>query len=170
MTVRSFAYLDTWELAASLRDRMNLFRELEGGERVLPVRWNSGEKWMRTQHWTKWGELRNAISRVQKHGEALVGHPIEAGSIRFEMIQPGHVTPWSSIQGVEYVCAHLPIRTNPACFLHFPAEMHYLLPGHAHVVGVQIPHSWANMGEWPRIHLVMEFRAEPEAESKEPEE
>jgi hypothetical protein len=153
-------FLDCFDLVASLRDKANLFKPVEAGEHVFPIRWDDGGTWKRTRLWQKWAELRNVVSRIQRRGSEVVG-PLDLGRIFFEMVPAGVTLPWRSEGGGywdHHMRLHLPLRTNPAAFLHFATEMHHLLPGTLHIVNVTAQHAATNAGEWPRVHLVVDLR------------
>ena len=159
-------FLDAFDLAGSLRQHTNLFKPAEGGEQILPIRWDDGEVWKRTKLWAKWVELRNVVSRIQRRGSEMIG-PLDLGRIFFEMVPAGVVLPWRAESGAyweNHLRLHMPLRTNPAAFLHFATEMHHLMLGTLHLVNVGAEHCAVNRGEWPRVHLVVDVRRKEQVE------
>ncbi|NDD29178.1 MAG: hypothetical protein EB084_13015 [Proteobacteria bacterium] len=58
--------------------------------------------------------------------------------------------------GVEVVRVHVPITTNDRVSFLVDGQALRLLPGEAWFVDVSRPHSVANHGETPRVHLVLD--------------
>ena len=157
---RLVGFLDTFEIAGSLRQHMNLFKPVEGGEQVFPIRWDDGETWKRTKLWQKWVELRNAISRIQRQGSAMVG-PLDLGRVFFEMVPAGVTLPWRTESGAyweTHMRVHYPVRTNPAAMMYSGIEMSHLMIGTLTLTNVTVPWCAVNQGEWPRVHLVVDLR------------
>lgn len=165
---QQIGFIDTFELAASLRPRMGLFKDAGDGRREALIRWPDDAvaevpRWLRLKEAAKWTELSNAVARVERIGTALVG-PVERGRIFFEMLDPGTATPWRAEDGAyfrEYWRLHLAIRTNPGCMMFAGTEAVNLLPGQIMRVATSVKASAVNGGEWPRIHLILDFRLKP---------
>lgn len=161
MFFTQLAFLDVFELACSLRPRLSLFSEADaGGRRVMNIRWRDGEKWLRLKEAAKWPELANTLARIEQIGTAIVG-PVERGEVFFEMLDPGAALPWHEYIGPhsdEYWRLHLAIRTNPGCMMYAGVEAVNLLPGQIVRVATSVMSSAVNMGEWPRVHLVADWR------------
>ena len=162
------AFLDTFDLAASLRQRIGLFKAREaGGLRILPLRGFRKDTEPADEHFvhyavtTKWVELANVRSRLKRIGDQAMGD-IEFGRIWLEMLDSGARLPWDDGENGPYAerwtVLHLPLRTNPAAMMYAGTEV--ASPGHgwATLVNVRLPHSAINLGEHSRIHLVAEFR------------
>ena len=167
MNFRVLVFVDTWELGCSLHDRMNLFRPVEGGESILPIRWPLDDEaaeplsWRRTARWQKWVELRNVISRIHRAGEAMIGHPLDLGRIFFELLPSGKVMPWRTEAGSyyeNYLRVHVALRTNPAALMYAGTDAHHSMIGALCLVNAQAPSCAVNFGESPRVHLVIDFR------------
>lgn len=161
------AYLDTWELACSLRPRMNLFREgAEPGTRILRVRFadNPEDEALHFKHhkeFARWTELRTTASRIQRLADATPYGPTERGDIFCEMLEPGATLDWQPLVGpyhMRHARLHLPLRTNPRAMMYAGPEALHMLPGSLHVVSAGVPLSAVNLGEWQRIHLVVDLR------------
>lgn len=164
------AFLDPYELACSLRPRLALFGEAdENGRRSMPIRWQGDEgRWLRPKEVAKWPELNNTLSRIEQIGMTIVG-PVERGRISFEMLDPGAALPWrreTDPYFAEYWRVHMAIRTNPGCILYAGAESVNLWPGQIVRVGQSTPQSAQNLGDWPRIHLVADFRLTQEQKAE----
>lgn len=172
------AFVDTFGLAASLPPRMGLFRPGEEEERVLPIRGFRKDSapadmdfiyYART--YTKWVELKNMLGLLKRLAETRVG-PVEFGCVWLEMLDPQTVMQWLQPQTGAYYegfwRAHLPIRTNPAARMYSGTDAAHLLPGQLTIVNVRVPHSAINLGEWPRVHLVVDFRRKPGVFKGEP--
>jgi hypothetical protein len=164
------AFLDTFDLVASLPARMGLFRDAADGSRMLALRTERpaplGEDagigrvanpfgWYAA--YTKWPEMKNLLGRLKRIGDVQLGE-IELGHVYLEMLDADTVTQWRRPEASPWVCAHLPVRTNPAAFLYAGREMTHLLPGQLTVVDRGVWSSAVNWGEYARIHLVIEFR------------
>lgn len=174
---RALGFVDVWDLAPSLRDRLSLFRPGERGERVIPIRWpadeSEGAKWVVSgacgRNWGKWPELQSTLNRIQRIGEQIAGK-VERGRIFLEMLDPGAQLQWRTESGPYYerfLRAHLPIRTNPAAIMYAGMEFIHLPAGQLTLTVVRTPTSASNLGEWPRVHLVCDFR--PVAAPKTPD-
>lgn len=144
-------WLDGFELAASLRQRLHLFPAPdEHGCRILDLRWNDG-KWKAHPETKRWAELTNTLSRIRRMGEHLA---VEHGRIWLEMLDPGALRPWepTTVTAVFY-----PLRTNPACVRYCGLEQLHLLPGTLTLVSPHPMSSAVNLGEWSVVHLAIEI-------------
>jgi hypothetical protein len=164
-------WLDTFELAASLRQRMGRFApdaDAAPGRKVIPLRGPAEDSdpaddtrfQFNRAATQKWPELRAALERILRVGKALGG--IDLGRIELELVSPGAALPWRREVGdyVErYERLHLALRTNPGAIVYSGNEGLHLLVGAATIVARRgVPTSAVNMGESPRIHLVVDFR------------
>lgn len=166
LNFRPLAPIDTWDLIPSLRDRLSLFRPGDRGERVIPIRFE-GEKVAWTvspaygKNGGKWPELAATLNRIQRIGEQIAGK-VERGRIFLEMLDPGAQMQWRTETGAyydRYLRVHLPIRTNPAAVMYAGMEFCHLPAGQLTLVGVKGPTSASNMGDFPVITLVCDFRS-----------
>lgn len=157
MNFTPIAWLDPFEVGASLRERLHLFPEADAdGSRVLDLRWFADDKWK--AHWqTKaWVELNNMLSRIKRFGAP---HGLEPGKIALQMLEPGALLPWAQTPVTSLV---YPIRTNPAVRHICGLEMQYLQPGSLTLVAPSQMTSAANLGETFSCHLVIEVRKQNE--------
>ncbi len=162
----SVTFLDTYALLASLPEREGLFRSIDFGERILSLRGvrkgtdEADENFAWNQTAAKWTELRNTLDRLKRMGENR-GVKVEFGRVYLEMLDPGSTVPWRTLNGPyheHFLRAHLPLRTNPLARIMVGTESAHLLSGQLTVVNVRMPHSAVNLGEWPRVHLVCDWR------------
>lgn len=157
---QQLAFLDPYELACSLRPRLAQFGESDAhGRREMPIRWH-GENgdWTRIKL-SKWPELANMLARIEQIGTAIAG-PLDRGHIFFEMLDPGATLPWHREDIGDWWRLHMAIRTNPGCMMFAGGEAVNIMPGQVVRVGTGALSSALNAGEWPRVHLVMDFRRE----------
>lgn len=168
MNFAFIAWLDTFELAASLRTRAGLFKTEEPGRRILPVRSirkgteEVDEDFVGFTYATpaKWPELGNLRSRLTRLGNDMLG-AVEFGRIFFEQLDPGATLAPHRETGPYFERwrrAHLPIRTNPGAMLYSGIEQVSPAPGNLVGIAMNLP-CWAvNLGEYPRVHLIVDFR------------
>ncbi len=156
------AFLDTFDLVASLRERMDRFRSTgEAGLTELRVREESsiegkGHVWYKP--YAEWPELKATIQTLRGLGDRLAGAAgIELGRVFLEMLDPGTTLPWTTEES-EFVRVEMALRTNPGARLFVGTESTHLLPGQLTIVATGVPRCAVNLGEWPRVHLVVEFR------------
>lgn len=159
-------FVDTFDLVASMRQRMGLFKP--GEPRILPIRGPRAEAddpdddlaYINYRDpLAKWPEMARMIRRLGRIGEEQGG--IEFGRIFLEMLDPGMRLSWTlddNAYAARFTRVHLPLRTNPAAMMHSGIEQANLLPGALTAVNQRAPHSAINLGEWPRVHLVADFR------------
>lgn len=156
MNFLTFGFLDTFDLAASLKPRLHLFPPAnEEGQRILNIRWPNAEGgWTvrKDASRTHWVELHNTLSRIQR-----LGNQFERGRIWMEVLEPGARLNWQHEESNGYSRLHLPLRTNPAAIVIAGIEARHLLPGTLTVIPTS---GWCavNLGEWARVHLCVEFK------------
>lgn len=162
------AFLDTFDLVASLRQRLGLFKARAGEEALLlPLRGfrkdteAADENFVSYAVTSKWVELANMLSRLRRIGDQGLG-AVEFGRIHFEMLPSGMIVPWSRGESGPYAerwsVLHLPLRTSPTAVMYAGPEQSSPGPGFVTIVNVRVPSSAVNLGEHSRIHLVAEFR------------
>lgn len=163
------AFLDTWEVAASLYggDRMGLFRK--GEPATLPLRGPTGNAddpddelafINYRQTLGRWPEMKRLLERLRQIAKPAIGE-VELGLVFLEMLLPGQALPWAltdSAYMARHQRAHLAIRTNPRAMLYAGGDHYHAFPGQLTIVNERARHSAVNFGEWPRIHLVLDFR------------
>ena len=164
MNFVSVAHLDPFELTASLRPKMGLFRREGLGPGICPVRVpKDGEhgKWIAKQ--AKWVELTNYIQRIRRLAD------VELGRIDLLYLPPGGQAPWWEALG-EYADAYehavVMLRTSPAFALFAGPEVWMPAIGLLTVVSRKVPRSAINMGDSPAIWLAVDFRRKMQTEEK----
>lgn len=140
----------------------------EHGRRVLDIRWPDdpdaeAPAWKAHKETRKWAELTNTISRLMRLGaQILPGTKLERGRIFFEMLDPGAALAWDFDQSPyrqRFVRLHLPLRTNPGAMVYAGTESVNMLPGQLTLVRNAMS-SAINLGDFGRIHLCLDIRAE----------
>ena len=150
MNFAPVAFLDTFDLVASLRTKMGLFRKAEDGILELPVRGPSAKaedpdddtKFVRYREPAKWVELQNCISRIRRIGEQMGG--IDLGRVRLELLPPATCLPWALDEGAynaRFARALLPLRTNPAVTIFSSNESWSPAIGYLTIVNRRVPNS-----------------------------
>ena len=149
------AFVDVFDLVASLPKRMGLFSDDK--PRVLSLR-TPAEANLPVEI-NDWVEMSNILTRIEGLGDALGG--VEFGSIFLEMLDPGTCLSWRRKSG-EYYEKHsrlyLPLRTNPAAMMYSGTESASPQVGCLTLVNVRMAHSAINLGDWPRISSIIYFR------------
>lgn len=119
------------------------------------------ENFARNAETAKWVQLKNAVARLKRAGEAIFG-PIDLGHVYLAMLDPGSRLPWTDGMAGAYAERHtrlvLALRSNPAALTISGSEAFSLAPGWLTVVNARVPQAAINLGEWPRVHLVVDFR------------
>lgn len=165
------AFIDTFELAASLVPRMGMFKRGGGPFGVLPVKWAKDPEadaftFVQAAELNKWPELRNTLSRIVRLGRSILGE-LELGEISFTLLDPGVGVPWYSDSNAyrrAFLTLHLALRTNPDAMMISGTQMAHLLPGALTLVNHRVPCSAINLGEHARIHLTIDFRKKEKTE------
>lgn len=165
MNFLPIAFVDTFDLVASLPQRLGEFKG-DGGRRVLLLRGQrkgakpeADDAFVDAAVMRRWPELTNVLERIRLIGAQTGG--IELGRIQMEMLFPGCALPWTKDVGAyaqRYERAHLALRVNPGCMLFAGAESLGPLPGNLTVANRRVLNSAINVGESPRVHLVVDFR------------
>lgn len=162
-------WLDTFELAGSLRTRAGLFKADpdQPGLRILAVRGfrkgteEADEDFVSYSPATKWVELTNLLGRMRRIGQNVGG--AEFGRVFLEMLDPGVALPWhreTTPYFERWKRAVLPIRTNPGTMMFAGTEAYSPGVGWLTVFNPLVPCSAINTGEYARVHLVVDFRVE----------
>ncbi len=159
------AFLDTFELAASLRQQIGLFDHET--PRILPViqprkgAEEEDEDFVMAAGAAKWVAMKNFLGRLKRKGEAIYG-PVDLGRVYLEMLDPGVKLPWSEGLTGSYIERysrfHLALRTSPAAIMLAGPEIGSPAMGWLTMVNVRVPSTAANFGEAPRVHLVVDVR------------
>jgi len=152
------AHFDTFELVASLRTRLGLFKQEAGGVQICPVRQMKGEKWTRPAYAAsgKWPELTNLLQRISRLGEAMGG--IELGMVDLELLPAGACMNWRTDDGLPFEHAIMLLRTSPAVTFFAGSEVAAPGIGFLTIVSRRLPRSAINLGEAAAIWLALDFR------------
>lgn len=168
-------FVDHIDLAGSLRRHEGLYDH--GTPRILPIRFPrkgtepEDEDFVsgpRDGAIAKWVELKNFLGRLKREAEKLVG-PIDLGLVRLEMLDPGATLPWTTESGAyieRYTRVHLALRWNPAAIMVSGSEVASPIPGWATAVNPRVPCTAINLGQHPRVHLVLDFKKREDGEVK----
>jgi hypothetical protein len=159
-------FVDHIDLAGSLRRHEGLYDHET--PRLLPVRMpRKGSEvddedfvWCQTVIEKKWVAMTNFLGRLKREAEKLVG-PIDLGCVFLEMLDAGAAvaTVFESGAYIErYTRVHVALRTNPAALMVSGAEASSPAPGWVTAVNVRVPCYAVNMGQHPRVHLVIDFK------------
>jgi aspartyl/asparaginyl beta-hydroxylase len=165
----ALAPFDTMEIVGSLRTRLGQFKAdpLEPGRRILLIRGHakgseeSDDRFGGYPAARSWVELANLRSLMARRAEAILPPGVEFGRIFFEMLDPGARLDWR-VEDAPYFArwtrAILPLRTNPATLLICGTETASPGQGWLTIVSPRLPHAAINMGEYPWVWLVVDFR------------
>lgn len=164
-------FVDTFALAGSLRSRMGLFPA--GTPRIVPIRGPRKGTELADEDFAfyagaieKWPELKNMVRLLNRPADRLVGK-VALGCISLEQLDPGAVIPWAAESGPyaeRWTRAHLALRTNPGAWCYCGAEAAHMEIGFINAVNMQALSSAVNFGEFPRVHLIIDFRKKDAAE------
>ncbi len=149
-------FVDHIDLAGTLRRHEGLYDH--GTPRILPVHVprkgtepDDEDFVFLASTMGKWVELKNFLGRLKREAEKVVGS-IDLGRIHLEMLDPGATLAWATESGPyieRYTRVHLALRTNPGALMVSGNEAASPAPGW---------HTAINVGQHPRVHLVMDFR------------
>lgn len=167
MNFQPIAFLDTFELTASLRTKMGLFRPDVDGPMSLPVRGpraNADDPdddlaFVIYKDAARWVELKTMLSRLKRIGDQ--GGGIEFGRIDMKLLKPGATVPWETDGGSyaeRFTHAVLPLRTNPGVMLYSGIESWAPVIGLLTMVNHRVVRSAVNLGEHPAIWLAVDFK------------
>lgn len=160
-------FVDHIDLAGSLRRYEGLYDH--GTPRILPIRFPrkgtepEDEDFVsgpRDSAIAKWVELKNFLGRLKREAEKLTG-PIDLGLVFLDMLDPGATLPWTTESGVyieRFTRVHLALRTNPATLMVSGCETASPALGWVTAVNVRVPCTAINLGQHPRVHLVVDFK------------
>jgi hypothetical protein len=164
-------FVDHIDLAGSLRRHEGLYDH--GTPRILPVhmpRKGSADEedfvWCQTVREKKWVAMTNFLGRLKREAEKLVG-PIDLGLVFLEMLDAGTAVVMGAGSGAyieRYTRVHVALRTNPAALMVSGSEASSPAPGWVTAVNVRVPCYAVNMGQHPRVHLVVDFKKKEPAD------
>ena len=153
------AHFDTFDLIASLRIKMGLFKRNNRIEVRAPKTEGDQERFVLRQHAARWPELTNLLQRIRRLGEQMGG--IEFGRIDLEMLPAGACMDWRLDQGEEtlrYEHAIMLLRTSPAVTFFAGSEVAAPGIGFLTIMSRRLPRSAINTGEAAAIWLALDFR------------
>jgi hypothetical protein len=157
------SFVDVWEFVPSLQQRVRFFPKTDG-QRLWRIRWakeEGGDTYVAAAETRRWPELRTFLARIGRLGGT--SPPVEFGAISLEMLMPDTALSWSRPEPSEYGEAQLAVRTNPNAMMYAGNEAMHLLPGALTMVARGVHRSAVNLGFYPRIHLIVEFRRKADA-------
>ncbi len=143
-------WLDTFDLAASLRTRWALFKKPDEGDASLTIALRSERAFGSIA--AKWPELKVLLGRVQRAGD------VEFGRIWIEMLPAGSLGSFEIAAESPYVRTWLALRWNPGALLYSGPESWCLQPGWITLVNQRVPFAAVNMGETNAVALVVDSR------------
>lgn len=158
------AFLDPFDLIASLPRRMGLFQS--GEPKILPIRGPrpgadpEDVEAYRTGDLGKWPEMKAIKSQIERVGEQRGG--IEFGRIRIELLPPDVRLPWErdeSPYAARFNRLAMALRTSPGVVHIAGTEAMHLPLGVVTWVNQRAWRSTVNLGEWSCIHLVVDTRS-----------
>ena len=167
MNFTPIAFIDTFDLGASLRTKIGLFRPDVDGSLSAPVRGpraNADDPdddlaFVIYKDAGRWVELKTMLARLKRVGDSIGG--IEFGRVDMKMLKAGATVPWeveSSAYLDRFNRAVLPLRTNPGVMMYSGTESWAPVIGLLTVVNHRVVQSAINMGEHPAIWLAVDFR------------
>jgi hypothetical protein len=166
-------FVDHIDLAGSLRRHEGLYDHET--PRILPIRYprrgtdREDENFVsgpRDGEIAKWVAMTSFLGRLKREAEKLVG-PIDLGCVFLEMLDPGAAIATEAESGAyieRYTRVHVALRTNPATLMVSGAEASSPAPGWVTAVNVRVPCYAVNMGQHPRVHLVVDFKKKEPAD------
>lgn len=162
MNFAPLAYLDPFELVASLPRRMGLFKD-----GMTPIRGpragaddpDDDTAYRQLLDVNKWPELKSAIAKI-KRGDGRGG--VEFGRIFLQLLPANAARPWSPPETGAYAERFnrlvVALRTNPGCVHHSGAEALHLAHGVVTWINQRTWTSAINVGETAAILLVVDTR------------
>lgn len=157
--------LDVYDLACSMRSRVGLLagkevrRLMLRGPKKDAVDPDDVAAYVRPRDAAKWVELKIMLGQVEQIAETIANGPVEFGRISIEWLDPGAIIGWRRTEGAyaqRFWRLHLPLRTNPGAMVYSGVEAVQILPGQLTQVNVLVPHSAINLGDAPRVHLLID--------------
>ncbi len=152
--LRPLGWVDPWSLAVWLYKEQGKLRGEDGVRRLVVIR--PGENNAQYRHpdlSDKWKTLRNAIARARRLAEQ--GN-LELVQAELEALDPGGFIDWE--KGGKEVAVHIAVVTNPAATLYCGNEFTVLGAGQIVARAGDTLWSAVNLGDTPRIHLILTLR------------
>lgn len=154
----SIAWLDTFELCASLPKRMGLLPLQVRGSKAGADDPDDDLSFVQSKAAASWPELRVMLARIKRLGDQTGG--IEFGRISVGLLPAGRTDPWwrdESPYATRFASALLPLRTNPGVVIYSNGEQWTPVIGWLTIVARGVS-SAINLGEHPAIWLAVDFR------------
>ncbi len=155
------AWLDPFDLSASLRTRMGLFKPTDSGLPIAFVRSHrpgNPEAFGYTKASGvasgKWPELKIVLDRLTSASAQMNA---ELGRVQLEMLPAGGCSPWERSES-PFDHGRLLLRGNPGLVFYGGAETWLPTIGVLTLINRRVPNSAVNMGESPAIWLAVDFR------------
>jgi hypothetical protein len=164
MNFAPIAFVDTFDLTASLRTKMGLFKPYGDGLLSIPIRGpranadDPDDDLAFGTYKHAWVEAKTTISRLKRIGDQLGG--ADFGRVALQMLKAGATLPWDMESGPYYdrfSRAVLPLRTNPGVMLYSGVESWAPVIGLLTVVNHRVVQSAINLGEHPAIWMSLDF-------------
>jgi hypothetical protein len=152
------AFIDPFDLIASLPRRMGLFKEGR-----INIRWGLDPNFHQADL-AKWPDLQSVLNQIERFGEQQGG--IEFGRIHIELLNPDTCLPWErddSPYAERFNRLVLALRTNPGVMHYSGTESLHLVPGVVTWANQRAWHSMVNLGETNAIHLIVDTRKRDQA-------
>lgn len=114
---------------------------------------------IRSREASRWPELKTMVRHIETIAETIAQEPVDIGRIYLEWLDTGATINWRRLETPYYQRfwrLHLPLRTNPFAMTYSGVEAVQILPGQLTQVNVLAPHSAINLGETPRVHLILD--------------
>ena len=138
---RPIAWLDPFDVCASLPRRMGLFKG-EGGQRHVNLPRFADKL-------AKWPEMHAMRERLELLGEVE--------RLTLLMLDPGTIMPWATLPAPQARLLMM-LRTNPAFAMYAPGEVISPPIGQLLLCNTALPHSAMNLGEIPTIALLIDAK------------
>jgi hypothetical protein len=157
----TLGFIDPFDLLCSMKGRLGEFQG--AGLRILHLRAarkSAPEEFLDTREATRWPEYRAILERVAAEARSKFGAEIEFARCWLEMLDAGTgVRP--RVDRSAYALGHMRLvyglRCNPSSYLWCPPEQRVLNAGEILLTAPALWHGAVNMGEFSRIHLVMDI-------------
>lgn len=150
--LRVLGWESPWAIATWVYKEQGALRGEGGVRRLVVIRPGENAQY-RHPNLQKWTTLRNAINRARRLAEQ--GN-LELVSAELEALDPGAFIPWEKA-GAE-IAVHIGVVTNPAATLYCGNEGMVVQPGQIVARAGDSLWSAVNIGDTPRIHLLLTLR------------
>ena len=167
MNFAPLAFVDPFELAASLPKRMGLFRDgviAIRGPRAGADDPDDDVTYRQLLDVGKWAELKSMLAKIKRVGEGAGG--IEFGRIYLQLLPPGHPVEWQPplsgyFERFNRLC--MALRTNPTTMHYSGTEHAHLAHGIVTWINMRTWTSAINLGETAAVFLVVDTRRREDA-------